>query len=62
MLTGLLLGLAVGCVLGLLVGLLVRSGQSTRSRAARARLEAELARPAGPPTTGRPPSTRCAAR
>ena len=44
MLTGLLIGLAVGCVLGLLVGLLVRSGQSTRSRTAQARLEAELAR------------------
>ena len=43
MLTGLLIGLAVGCVLGLLVGLLVRSGQSTRSRTAQARLEAELA-------------------
>ena len=44
MLTGLLIGLAVGCVLGLLVGLLVRSGQSTRSRTAQSRLEAELAR------------------
>ncbi len=44
MLTGLLIGLATGCVLGLLVGLLVRSGQSTRSRTAQARLEAELAR------------------
>jgi len=44
MLTGLLIGLVVGCVLGLLIGLLVRSGQSTRSRTAQARLEAELAR------------------
>ncbi|HEY4929893.1 MAG TPA: DNA recombination protein RmuC [Acidimicrobiales bacterium] len=43
MLTGLLLGLLIGCVLGLTVGLLVRSAQSTRSRASRARLEAELA-------------------
>ena len=44
MLTALLIGLAVGCLLGLLAGLLVRSGQSTRSRATQARLEAELAR------------------
>jgi DNA recombination protein RmuC len=44
MLIGLLIGLATGAVLGLLVGLLVRSGQSTRSRTAQARLEAELAR------------------
>ena len=43
MLTGLLLGLLIGCALGLAVGLLVRSAQSTRSRASRARLEAELA-------------------
>jgi DNA recombination protein RmuC len=42
MLTGLLLGLSVGSVLGLAVGLLVRSGQSTRSRATHARIEAEL--------------------